>query len=159
MTPEREIIPPRSDFPIKVFNPVEKIKRELKSDNFLRICIETGLIREIVHVLPEKVFREKLESARNIEGVRIKDGVIEYPYFGSPRYIMRPQSFKNYNEPVILFISAVMMRYMKAGEVYKWIREKGIRPDYILILLSGDGLELSQAEIREIERLRMGEDY
>ena len=110
VTPDKSSLIPGMSFPLKVFNLSRSIETDLRPENFLLVAVETNIAREVIHIVPEMVFYEKLKYAGTEEGVTITEGRIKVTFFGSPRVITTMSSFEPPDEPVLLYINASIFR-------------------------------------------------
>ncbi len=147
------LIPPMS-FPLKVFNLSKAIEGRLKSDNFLFVAMETGIAREIISVVPEKIYPEKREAAKGIEGVSVKEGRIKVPNLGSPREITVMPFFKATKEPALLYISASFFSDYEPGELLGLLKKAGIKTDLVILCRSLDDNDVTD---KDREKLRVFE--
>ncbi len=137
MPPEKDIVPSQADFPLKIKNPLREAESELRRENLLRLALESGIARKIVHVLPAEVFQEKVRLSRKIEGVRVSDGAIKYPHLGSPRLITSLNNLERIEEAVLLYIDAAFINTTGLEKIWEILNEKGIRTELIIIDDSG----------------------
>lgn len=153
--PEETLIPARMSFPIKVFNLSNVVEGNLKAENFLFVSMETGVVREIIHIMPETVFSEKLEYAGKEKGVSITNERIAIPFFGSPRVIATMPFLKPPDEPVLLYVNASFFRDYEPEELLRNLLRIGLKTDFAVLCKSFDDKDVTD---RERERLKTFEN-
>ncbi|GAB4483866.1 MAG: hypothetical protein OHK006_06400 [Thermodesulfovibrionales bacterium] len=150
--PAADIIPARMRFPLTPANPAVTAAQDVRSEDFLRVAMETGIAREIVHIVPDPVFAEKLRPATQVEGATVTDNVIHYPYFGSPRSIRTFRGVVSREEPALVFIDASATRYLNAEGLYQALKGAGIRTAFVVTSLSSGDPEVSDVERQELKK-------
>lgn len=153
VSPQSELSIPLSGVPLE-----QVFEQVIKPENFLRVAMNTGIAREIVHLLPRFEFDEQFSNATNKSEATAANGIINAPYFGSPRTITTLPLSKPPKEPVLLFINASIFRDYTPEELHKQLVASGINADAIIYCRSLDDKQISdeeRARLRDFE-LMMG---
>lgn len=137
---------PAMTFPLKISNISKVVEDNLKAENFLLVSMETGLAREIIHIVPENLLFEKMEFAGKEEGVFISKEKIEAPFFGSPRTITTLSSLKSPVEPALLYVNASIFKEIEPEELLGQLVKTGLKTDLVVLCRSYDDKEVTDRE-------------
>lgn len=140
------IIPTRNPKPLKVTNLARGAEKQLSSENFLNVALLNGIVREVIHVVPEAEYSDRVAAVHEVEGASTHSNDILVPHFGSPRRITTLKGLNTIGEPVLLYLNASFFRYNTPEEVLEQLKNKGLRPDDTVLCLSVDDAEVTQSE-------------
>lgn len=147
--PEK-IMTQRDRFPLDPRSQGNELERRLNSENFLFVAMKRGIVRKIIHIVPDSDFRWRRDAASDIGGVAAAENAISTPYRGSPRLITTLGHLPATDEPVLLYINASFFHDHTPDEVLAGLRNARVRTDYVVFC---DSLE--DPEVTEEERLRL----
>jgi hypothetical protein len=153
--PEEGSLMPPMPFPMKPFNLSDYIEGTLKPENFLFVSMEKGIAREIIHIVPDKVFYEKALYARRQESAAVEGQKIEFPHLGSPRTITTVGSFRPPVEPVLLYVNASYFEDSEPEELLGLLLKAGLKTDYVVLSRSLDDGDVEDEEREKLMRFMM----
>lgn len=147
-----EKIPNRNPVPLHVMNLAVDAAKQLSSQNFLYLAVRSGIAREIIHVVPESGYVERLANVKETEGAKAREHDILAPHIGTPRRIttLTNLSMKS-REPVLLYINASFFSEYEPKELLFHLKRAGVRASDIVLCLSEHD---DQVKKRERERLK-----
>lgn len=148
---ESAFIPRTMTFPVRPFNLSKPYEESLYTRNFLFVAMMTGVAREVIQVLPEQTYAERLKEIHSGEGITVTGTRISSPLVGSPRTITTIPFLPALDEPVLLFISASFFRSYTPEALLRELHKAGLKTD--CVVLSGDSL--FDADVTEEERERL----
>lgn len=142
---------PDTDFPLKTYNVSKAMEKELTSRNFLVVAIRNNLVRKIMHVVTPSSYGKALKSLENRQGISVNKGVIEVPFFASPRSIRNLDSLTSIGESVLLFVDASIFREHTAKEVFERLKSAGLKTDFAVLSLSAEDPDVTERERAEMK--------
>jgi len=148
---ESAFIPRTMIFPVRPFNLSKPYEESLYTKNFLFVAMMTGVAREVIQVLPEQAFADRLKEVHAGEGITVSETRISSPLLGSPRYVTTIPFLPAMDEPVLLFISASFFRSYTPEALLRELHKAGLKTD--CVVLSGN--PLFDADVTEEERERL----
>ena len=142
---------PAMFFPLRVFRLSRAMESTLGAKNFLLVSLETGIAREIIHIVPPAVFSKKSRYAATEQGVTVDKEKIVVPYFGSPRVITTMPFLKAPTEPVLLYVNASIFKQYEPGQLLRLLNSRGLKTDFLVLSRATDDPAVTD---RERDRLR-----
>lgn len=146
------IIPIRNPQPLRVTNLAKGAEAQLSAKNFLNIAVLNGVAREIIHVVPEAEYPDRLAAVRAVEGAIARADDILVPHFGTPRRISTFKGFKVPAEPVLLYLNASFFKYHQPEELLEKLKKTGLQIDETVLCLSSDDSEVTAEERARLRR-------
>lgn len=141
---------PHSPFPVKVFNLATSVEATLDDKNFLFVSLLKGIAREIIHIVPEQAFQEKLRFAEK-NGIAATNGKINVPFRGSPRWIAPLSELKPIREPVLLYVNASFFEEVEPAALFNHLRDIGLKTDLVVLCRSFDDDEVTPLEREKLD--------
>jgi hypothetical protein len=146
------IIPVRNPKPLLVRNVAHEAEKQLSAKNFLKIAVLNGVAREVIHVVPETEYPDKVAAVREVEGATARGDAIFAPDHGTPRRITTLKGLKRAGEPVLLYLNASFFRYHTPEEVLEGLKRAEIAADDVVLCLSANDPDVTEAERDRLRR-------
>lgn len=144
-------------YPLGLFSLTEAIAETASSRNFLYVTMRSGIGREIIHVVPDEVFRD--EILRRSPSRRGNARHVATDFMGSPRIITTLATLGPVQEPVLLYVDASYFRGEHPEKVMAGVVLSGLTSDRAIFCESSDDVQITDEErsrLREFARLWRG---
>lgn len=136
-----------NDLILKALTGKVEIRNEYEKDlnykNLLLLAVEGNIARQVYHVLPSDVFREKVVQLKG-GNAPVEAGEIVTNYKGSNRTML--SDIPQIKEPVILNIDASYFYSSDPSELAKELKSSGLKVDLMTFCLAKDNPEVTDAE-------------
>lgn len=138
-------------FPIPPIDLPGTFADNLDPMNMLWVVLQSGIAREVVHVLPPQEYeRRRREIGKSTPGIELRTESIITNELGSRRTVRA--EVPPLDEPVILGIDAAYLDDAKIGWTLDQLRASGLRTDFVVLNRSVDN-----PDVGDDGRDRLGE--
>lgn len=146
------IITARNPKPLRVTNLAAGAEKQLSARNFMAVAVMNGIIREIIHVVPEAEYPDRVAAVSAVKGATVRANHISVPHLGTPRRITTLKGVEGYGEPVLLYLNASFFRYYTPEEVLAHLKGTALHIDEAVLCLSLDDAEVTEEERDRLRR-------
>lgn len=140
------------DFPVKAESLLGAYEAQMGESSYLWLALRGGIARELIHIVPDEVFREKVQAVEGIEGLSVAEDGIITNFFGSRRTVSG--TVKGQGEPVLLNLDASYLLNIEPEEAYQSLKDSGLSLDMITLTLSVDNPQVGKLERERLLRFR-----
>lgn len=139
-------------FPVSTFDLVTGYEERLDHRSLLWVTLQSGIAREIVHVLPPADYADRRRTVGAGEpGIRVLETAILTHENGARRLLV--DRLPEIDEPVLLAIDASYLDEVDTSELLTLLQGSGLRADLVALSLSLDNPDVGEVGRERLRQL------